>query len=90
MKRLQEEEDVEPAKRVAIVKTLHIPSDVLLEMLGAFMDERGLSVEGYEFVRWDVHMEPILVGNRMEPMGEDPVFKGVVLQKMVVQELSKK
>lgn len=89
MKRSQEEEDVEPAKRVAIVKTLHIPSDVLLDMLGAFMDEKGLSVEGYEFVKWDIHKEITPYGNRGEHVDEELVFKGVIIQKTVVKELTK-
>jgi len=38
-------------------------------------------------VRWDIHMEDILAGNMMEPIGQDPIFKGVVLQKATVEEL---
>ena len=91
MKRSQDEEDGaekdNPPKRVAIVKTLHIPADVVLEVVAKFMDERGLTMDGYEFVKWDVRMEPILAGNMMEPIGEDPIFQGVVLQKTVVKEL---
>lgn len=89
MKCVQEaEEEESPPKRVAVVKTLHIPADVLLEVVTHFMEQKGLSVDGYEFVRWDVHMEPILVGNFMEQVGEEPVFQGVVLQKTVVKEIN--
>lgn len=84
----KEEEEMPPAaKRVAVVKTLHIPADVLLDVVAHFMDQKGLSVDGYTFVKWDVHMEPILAGNMMEPIGEDPVFQGVILEKTVIKEL---
>lgn len=90
MKRHQvaEEDQFQQPKRVAVVKTLHIPADVLLDVVAYFMEQKGLSVDGYEFVKWDVHMEPILAGNMMEPIGEEPVFQGVVLQKTVIKELN--
>ncbi len=75
-------------KRVGVVKTLHIPADVLFDMIEQFMENKGLSAAGYRFMSWDIQKEAI--GPEVHPhLSEEceHVFKGVVLQKIAVKQL---
>lgn len=71
--------------RVGVVKTLHIPANVLFDMVEQFMASKGLDTAGYEFVQWDVQHGADVESETTHNCNW--VFRGVILQKTVVKQL---